>query len=101
MIRESVERLRYLCDTIPPLLKALDEEDFCRKPAPEKWSKKEIIGHLIDSAANNHHRFIRGQFEAVPIIRYDADAWNDHGYYNQIDSAQIISFWTSYNKQLL
>ncbi|HLG31627.1 MAG TPA: hypothetical protein VI362_01205, partial [Ignavibacteriaceae bacterium] len=43
------------------------EEDLRRKPAPNKWSKKEILGHLIDSAANNHHRFVRAQFENVPF----------------------------------
>jgi hypothetical protein len=101
MPEQSIEKLRYLCDIIPPLLYELDEQDFRAKPASGKWSKKEILGHLIDSATNNHQRFIRGQFEDVPTISYDTDAWNDHGYYNRIDSRQLISFWTSYNKQLL
>jgi hypothetical protein len=101
MIQESIQRLNYLCNAIPPLLSGLEEAHFTHKPAPHTWSKKEIIGHLIDSATNNHQRFVRGQFEEVPVIYYDTDAWNDHGYYNQIDSRQIISFWTFYNKQLL
>ena len=101
MIKESIERLQFLCDTIPHLLTQIDEEAFSAKPKPEKWSKKEILGHLIDSAANNHHRFVRGQFEEIPIITYDQNKWNACGYYQQMDSLQIISFWTAYNRQLV
>ena len=92
MIQQSIQRLRFLCDTIPQLLSALEEHNFTYKPAPGTWSKKEIVGHLIDSATNNHQRFVRGQFEDVPVINYDTDAWNDHGYYNKIESRQIIAF---------
>lgn len=101
MIKPSLERLQLLCDTIPALLKKIDEKDFSFKALPEKWSKKEILGHLIDSATNNHHRFIRAQFEEVPIIAYDQVKWNQFSYYNYIDSNQLIGFWTLYNKQLL
>lgn len=90
-----------LCDTIPPLLRLLDEAALSAKPAPGKWSKKEVLGHLVDSATNNHHRFIRGQFEDTPRITYDQDAWNAHSYYNQIESGQLILFWECYNRQLL
>ncbi len=67
----------------------------------DKWSKKEILGHLIDSATNNHHRFVRGQFEEHPEISYDQNNWNKYNYYQQLDIQQLISFWTVYNKQLL
>lgn len=60
MIEKSIARLQFLCDTIPDLLTEIDELTFNEKILPEKWSKKEIIGHLIDSATNNHHRFVRG-----------------------------------------
>jgi hypothetical protein len=101
MIEISIERLQYLCDTIPQLLSKIDESTFSIKPEPNKWSKKEIIGHLIDSATNNHHRLVRSQFEDVPTISYDQNEWNKHNYYQQIDGKQIISFWTAYNLQLL
>ena len=55
---------------------------------------------LIDSATNNQ-RFIRAQFEHNPEIRYDQVKWNEFNFYREIDSAQIISFWTIYNKQLV
>ena len=63
MIDNAIKRLEYLCDVIPQLLATIDAQSFSLKSNPDKWSKKEIIGHLIDSATNNHQRFVRGQFE--------------------------------------
>lgn len=100
MVTQSVQRLEYLCEIIPPLLYAIDETTFSEKPNPAKWSKKQIIGHLIDSATNNHHRFVRTQFENIPAISYNQDKWNAHNYYQQTDGKQIIDLWTAYNKQL-
>ena len=101
MINESIKRLQFLCDRIPDLLLELDQTTLSEKPSPGKWSKKEIIGHLIDSATNNHHRFVRGQYEELPTITYDQNKWNENNYYQHIDSSQIIAFWTAYNRQLL
>ncbi|HEY0670249.1 MAG TPA: DinB family protein [Sphingobacteriaceae bacterium] len=101
MTTYTIDRLESLCETVPTLLRKISEADFSFKPTPEKWSKKEILGHLIDSATNNHHRFIRGQFENVPVISYDQNKWNEFNYYQQIKVDQLIQFWTSYNLQLL
>lgn len=101
MLQSSIFRLEYLIQTIPDLLLEIDERVFSLQPAPNKWSKKQIIGHLIDSATNNHHRFVRGQFEDEPEIRYDQDKWNACGFYQDMDGKQLIAFWTVYNKQLL
>src|SRR5688572_28212730 len=101
MIAENLERLEYLCKRVPTLLRNISEANISFKPRPGKWSKKEILGHLIDSATNNHHRFIRGQFEKVPFIAYDQNKWNEYSYYNQINTEQLIQFWTSYNLQLI
>lgn len=100
-MQESLKRLHYLCTVIPPLLAEINDEVFSTKPAPEKWSKKEIMGHLIDSATNNHHRLVRGQFENTPSISYHQNLWNEHNYYGEIHSGQIVSFWEIYNKQLV
>ena len=71
------------------------------KTNPISWSKKEILGHLIDSATNNHQRFVRGQFEFKPVIEYNQNKWNEFNYYHFIDSNQLITFWTVYNKQII
>ncbi|MHA4740090.1 DinB family protein [Dyadobacter sp. MSC1_007] len=99
-IQNSAQRLRWLCEIIPTLIKAIPESDFTSKPAPGKWSKKEILGHLIDSAANNHQRFIRIQAENEPVIFYDQDQWNTLSHYNETESDQVIQLWKWYNLHL-
>jgi len=47
---ESVERLKYLCSEIPQRLQKINEDDFSYRPGSDKWSKKEVLGHLMDSA---------------------------------------------------
>ena len=101
MIEIAVKRLEYLCTIIPQLLTEIGEPNFSLKVAPEKWSKKELIGHLIDSATNNHHRFVQIQFESKLLIPYDQNQWNRSNFYQQIAGNQIIDFWTIYNKQLV
>ena len=78
------------------------EEDLRRKPAPNKWSKKEILGHLIDSAANNHHRFVRAQFENVPfkVVPYEQEHWVKIQRYNELDSKFLLELWKIYNLHL-
>ena len=75
MIQKEIKRLEFLINTIPNLLKNMEDTTFSNKSAPEKWSKLETLGHLIDSAANNHQRFIRGQYEDCPKIYYDQNQW--------------------------
>ncbi|MDN3656418.1 DinB family protein [Ferruginibacter paludis] len=101
MIKHSITRLSHLGEIIPPLLTAIGEPAFSTKPAPKKWSKKEIIGHLIDSATNNHQRFVRAQFEPTPQIYYDQHKWNEYSYYDRMEGALVIAFWTAYNKHLV
>ena len=100
MTAQTIQRLLSLCDTVPPLLKGIDEAEFSRQPAPGKWSKKEILGHLIDSAANNHQRFVRGQFEDTPTIFYNQNEWVGRSRHSQFDTSQLIEFWTLYNRHL-
>lgn len=101
MVETAIKRLEYLCNTIPPLLLVIEEKDFNAKPLLNAWSKKEIIGHLIDSATNNHQRFVRVQFEDKPVIEYDQNQWNHFNFYQKISAEQIVVFWVAYNRQLI
>jgi len=101
MIDDAIKRLSQITEEFPELLKGISEMKFSLKPAPNKWSKKEILGHLIDSATNNHQRFIRVQFEHRPHISYDQNSWVEHSHYNQLTAKQLIRFWTVYNKHLI
>jgi hypothetical protein len=67
-----------------------------------KWSPKEIIGHLIDSAANNHQRFVRAQFKEDLIFPgYDQDQWVSSQLYNAVSWEALIELWKRYNLHLL
>ena len=96
-----LQSLTHILDTIPSRLKEFSPAEFSLPQGEGKWSKKQIIGHLIDSATNNHQRFVRGQFEDKPAIGYDQEKWNDFSYYDQMDGHQVISFWEDYNRFLI
>jgi len=97
-VQEAIVRLTYLCSTIPTLAQEVNENELSFKPVQDKWSKKEIFGHLIDSAANNHQRFIRIQFENEPNFFYEQDQWNKLSHYNEMNTEHIIQFWKQYNQ---
>ena len=99
-ITASIDRLTWLCQHIPALIEAIPVMELESKPAPGKWSKKEILGHLIDSAANNHQRFIRIQSENEPVIFYNQNDWVDLSKYNEIATEQLVATWKHYNLHL-
>jgi hypothetical protein len=71
------------------------------KISPDKWSKKEILGHLIDSAANNHQRFVRAGYGASGAFPpYDQNEWVRLQHYNELDWKGLIALWTAYNRHL-
>jgi DinB superfamily len=100
-VTESLKRLNFLVEIIPPLLDQISEQDFDFKPQPLKWSKKEILGHLVDSAANNQQRFIRIQYENEPLIFYDQDKWNTLNGHADIPKKRLIEFWKIYNRHMI
>ena len=90
-LEESAERLRSIS--------ALASET---PPAPGKWSPREVIGHLIDSAANNHQRFVRAQFtEGLEFHGYEQAEWVGVQGYNHENWEQLIQLWKLYNLHLL
>ena len=84
-----------------PSLRRLDEERASVARGPGKWSPKEELGHLIDSAANNHIRFVGGAME--PEVRgpeYAQDDWvRLHGY-SDMQWESIVNLWSQYNNLL-
>ena len=72
------------------------------KSEPGKWSQRQILGHLIDSAANNHQRFVRAQAtDNLVFPRYDADEWVDAQAYNDASWPDLIELWRAYNLHLV
>ncbi len=95
-------RFRSLVEKLESIIFAVDEGITHIRPAQDKWSLKEIIGHLIDSASNNHQRFVRlqlGNLQNFPT--YDKDLWISAQKYNQMDWKDITALWSSFNRMLL
>ncbi|NHA02924.1 DinB family protein [Mucilaginibacter sp. HC2] len=75
--------------------------DWETRPASGKWSKKEILGHLIDSAQINLQRFIRCTYEENFRLTYEQDAWVTAQAYQSADIKDLTDLWTLLNKQII
>jgi hypothetical protein len=76
-------------------------EDQSHVKKQDKWSPKEIIGHLIDSASNNHQRFVRAQLGSELIFQgYEQAEWVKRQRYNEEPWDQLIQLWKHYNLHL-
>lgn len=66
-----------------------------------KWSAKQVVGHLIDSAANNHQRFVRAQFsDDLVCPGYDQEKWVEAQKYNDAPWPDLVHLWAAYNLHL-
>ena len=83
-----------------PKLKLLTEDGSSIKPSPNKWSKKEVIGHLVDSAQNNIRRFIVAQYDNNPLIVYRQDNWVSINNYQSYQLEDLVQLWYLLNKQI-
>lgn len=84
-----------------PTLDAMHESLAARPVAPGKWSPKQIVGHLIDSAANNHQRFVRAQDgERLDFPGYDGDDWVARQRYEDRNWADLVTLWRAYNQHV-
>lgn len=89
-------------ETAEKRLLSISEQQSQISRAEGKWSPKEIIGHLIDSAANNHQRFVRAQFsDELTCSGYEQENWVRVQGYNQEPWQQLVQLWKHYNLHLL
>ncbi|MED5017419.1 DinB family protein [Paenibacillus chibensis] len=101
-MKEVIARLHHWIEKVPASFNTQSETEISKRPQPNKWSQKEILGHLCDSAQNNLQRFIRAQYEEQPqtVIRYDQDAWVHLMGYQTLPFEQVLSLWVSLHKQV-
>jgi UDP-N-acetylenolpyruvoylglucosamine reductase len=74
--------------------------DWAYKASPGKWSKKEVIGHLIDSAQINLQRFVRCTYEENFRLTYEQVEWVAAAHYQEADIDQLIDLWALINLQI-
>lgn len=99
-MKNTIQELQSLINEYSITFTAINETDFSHKPLPTKWSKKEVVGHLIDSALNNLRRFIVAQYEPQPKIVYDQDFWVHANGYQQMKKEDVISLWKLVNERI-
>lgn len=98
---EIADRLEAVVAAALPRLSACADADMALPRAAGKWSRKEVLGHLLDSEANNRQRFVRGQ--AAPkltIPGYDQEEWvRAHGYAER-PWPELVELWGANNRNL-
>ena len=101
-VNRAMDNLGSLIAIVPIRLSAITSEQAATKRTPESWSQKQELGHLIDSAANNHQRIARAQLEnGLSLPGYAGDRWVElHGYQTR-DWRELIELWRAGNRQLL
>jgi hypothetical protein len=100
MLDTVADELERVVDAAAAELRPVPGELAEQRSAPGKWSGKEIIGHLLDSAVNNHHRFVRApQTGGAELVfpRYEQDAWVAQQDYQSADWLQLVELWRAYN----
>ena len=93
--------LKTIIDTELKRFETISEDEWSYKASPEKWSRKEIIGHLCDSAFTNIRRFVVTQYKENENIVYDQDQWVKAQNYQNIPTAEVINLWKSLNYQIV
>ncbi len=96
-----IDDLRAAVEPAAQRLLSYSDAEAARRPGPGKWSRKEIIGHLIDSACNNHGRFVRAQLQDDLVFPgYDQDAWVRVQRYQERPWKDLIAVWQTYNHHI-
>jgi|SRR5437867_5066421 len=88
-------------DAAKPRLLSMTESRASDKPYPDKWSIKEILGHLVDSASNNHQRIVRMQeVENIGTFSYAQVHWVNSQRYRSEPWTDLVNGWYYFNKHL-
>jgi hypothetical protein len=99
---EFLNAFRQTIDTGSARLLEISAEQSGIPRSEGKWSPREIIGHLIDSAANNHQRFVRAQFtDELVFAGYEQENWVRVQNYQGEAWGQLVHFWKLYNQHIL
>jgi len=101
MVQSIADELIRVVDQAATELRTLDEMLAASKRRPDVWSVKEIVGHLVDSATNNHQRFVRAQQAAeLSLPGYDQDVWVRSQDHQSRSWLELLEFWVLYNHHL-
>jgi hypothetical protein len=101
MKHKIADTLEDIVAEVEPRLRSMADEQAATPLRVNGWSAKEVVGHLIDSASNNHQRFVRmQQAPHIQLAGYDQEHWVRWQAYADEDWPALISLWASYNRHL-
>lgn len=101
MLHDLAARLESHVLRAEAALRAMDDAAASSTPSGGGWCAKEILGHLIDSASNNHQRFVRGQQAALlQLAGYEQDFWVGVQGYRERPWSDLVTLWAAYNRHL-
>jgi subtilase family serine protease len=101
-IELALNHLDTHINNMAAIFKDYSTEELLDKPGPDKWSKQEILGHLIDSAINNLKRFTEIQFLPQPyqVISYRQNELVVVNYYQELPLVHLLDLWKILNQQI-
>lgn len=98
---DAAAEIERLTDLWRDRLLAIAANTAHKKPSEDRWSISEVIGHLVDSACNNHQRFVRAQTtDALVFPKYEQNDWVSAANYRQCDWPSLVTLWCVYNQML-
>lgn len=98
---EVAQNLKDVVNKMIPILKEIDDNSASKRPAEGKWSPKEVIGHLIDSANNNQMKFVKAiELKNIDVAGYHQNEWVNIQKYTNYDWHQLIDFWAIFNRHI-
>jgi hypothetical protein len=100
-MRELSEKLLIVVDAAEPRLREVSALESSKPILADGWSRKQVIGHLIDSASNNHQRFVRASLQpSLDFPAYDQDGNVRVQAVQDADWALLVTLWSAYNRYL-
>jgi DinB superfamily len=100
-MKELSERLLEIVDAAEPRLRAISPQESAKPALPGGWSRRQVLGHLIDSASNNHQRFVRAALQAsLDFPAYDQNGSVRVQVPEEAGWELLISLWAAYNRYL-
>jgi hypothetical protein len=97
-MKELSEKLARTVEIAEPILRKVSEAESNTPVLKGGWSRKQVIGHLIDSASNNHQRFVRAALQgSLEFPRYDQDGFVRMQVAESAPWPLVVTLWTNYN----
>jgi hypothetical protein len=95
-----ISELRTIVERESARLLGASPDAVERRPTKGGWSAKEVLGHLIDSAAVNHQRFVRAQWQDLVFAAYAQDDWVEAQKYQEAPWIELVALWREYNRHI-